>query len=239
MVVVARMNTSNTSTVPEATNFQVPVVQNRNGSVTTNTVTAAQLPAAKNLAVPFTSQAPDANWDADHEEFCEEAAALMVGRFFQQKGITSKADAEAGLQQLKAWELDHLGWYFDTTAAETANMITAVYGLQVRLKQQPTIQDIKEALANQKLVIAPTAGRELGNPNFTGEGPVYHNLVIRGYTSDGKFITNDPGTRKGEGYLYRQSVILKALHDWVPSGSRSVAASGTATGPSVILIISR
>lgn len=203
-----------------------------------SSVAEAALPSAKNLAVPFTSQAPKANWDQDHEEFCEEASALMVGRFFQNRTIADAADAESGLQQLKQWELDHLGFYYDTTAAETAQVIEGLYGLKVEIKINPSIQDIKFAVANNKLVIVPAAGRELGNPNFTAPGPIYHNLVIRGYTKDGKFITNDPGTRKGEGYVYRQSTVMNAIHDWVPNGDRTKPRQGdVAKGRKVVLIV--
>ncbi len=214
----------------------VNAVANRYG---TNSLPSAALPSAKNLSVPFTTQAPTANWDQDHEEFCEEASMLMAGRFFQNKKITNAADAESGLQQLKQWELDHLGWYYDTTASENAQVLKGLYGLQVTQKANPSINDIKLAIANNELVIVPAAGRELGNPNFKSPGPIYHNLVIRGYTKDGKFITNDPGTRKGQGYVYTQSVVMNAIHDWVPSGNRTKPRNGdVAKGTRVVLVVS-
>lgn len=227
---------------------KLPAAENINTAPTTNTnqvtnqntnVAVTPIPSEKNLAVPFTTQAPGANWDADHEEFCEEATVVMAGRFFTNRPISSTADAESALQAVKQWELDNLGFYFDTTAEETAAMARGVYGLNVVLKTNPTITDIKQALAEDKLVIVPAAGRQLGNPNFKAPGPIYHNLVLRGFTKDGKFITNDPGTRKGEAYIYDQSVVMNAMHDWVPNGDRTTAANGDATGQKVILILSR
>lgn len=226
---------------------KLPAPENIAASITAPAVNAVinrygndsvPIPDARNLAVPFTSQAPHANWDADHEEFCEEAAVLMVGRFYQQRSIANADDAENGLQQIKQWEVDHLGFYFDTTAAETAQILEGLYNLHVDLKVDPTIRDIKLAIAQGQLVIVPAAGRELGNPNFTAPGPIYHNLVIRGYTADGKFITNDPGTRKGEEYVYDQDVVMGAMHDWVPSGVRTTAGFGQANGRRVVLIVS-
>lgn len=200
---------------------------------------AVVLPTEKNLAVPFTSQAPNANWDADHEEFCEEAAMLMVGRYYQGRGFANATDAENGLQAIKQWEIGHLGFYFDTTAAENATILTGIYGVHVELLVNPTITQIKTAIAAGHPVIVPSAGRQLGNPNFKTPGPIYHNLVIRGYTANGKFITNDPGTRKGEEYLYSEDVIMKAMHDWVPAGSRIVATNGdVANGRKVVLVVS-
>ncbi len=226
--VTVNTNTSNTNTT----------VANANTGVV-NTNTTVSIPEAKNLAVPFTSQAPEANWDQDHEEFCEEASMAMVGRFYQGRKFDSKADAEAALQQIKKWEVDHLGFYYDTTAAETAQAVTGMYGLKVELKTSPTIHDIQLALTQNKLVIVPAAGQELGNPNFTAPGPIYHNFVIRGYTKDGKFITNDPGTRKGEAYVYDESVVMNAIHDWVPDGPRTTPRNGDVVeGKKVVLIVS-
>ena len=42
--------------------------------------------------------------------------------------------------------------------------------------------------------------------------------MIRGYDSDkGEFITNDPGTKRGELYRYDQDVLYNAIRDY-PSG---------------------
>ena len=53
----------------------------------------------------------------------------------------------------------------------------------------------------------------MGNPFFTGEGPLYHMLVLRGYTTT-TFIANDPGTRHGENYQYTFDVLMNAIGDW-------------------------
>ncbi|HOX41873.1 MAG TPA: C39 family peptidase, partial [bacterium] len=86
-------------------------------------------------------------------------------------------------------------------------------GLIVQLE---SIDQIKKELANNRPVIIPAAGKMLKNPNFRNGGPIYHMLVIIGYEGN-EFITNDPGTRKGEGYRYDQNVIFDAVHDWDPA----------------------
>jgi hypothetical protein len=72
-------------------------------------------------------------------------------------------------------------------------------------------------------VIIPASGKELQNPNFRNGGPPYHMLVMKGYLADGRWIVNDPGTRKGADYLYGKQLLLNAVHDWnggdVPRGS--------------------
>src|SRR5690554_5866511 len=61
----------------------------------TNTVIVPkEVPAEINLAVPFTSQAPTANWDMPFQEACEEAAALMVHYYLTKQTFASKQAAE-------------------------------------------------------------------------------------------------------------------------------------------------
>jgi uncharacterized protein YvpB len=74
-------------------------------------------------------------------------------------------------------------------------------------------EDLKKYLAKGNPVIVPAAGRELKNPNFTAPGPLYHNLVLVGYDKN-IIITNDPGTRKGRGYIYDMDVLYNAIHDF-------------------------
>lgn len=190
--------------------------------------TAAKAPADKpadkaapiiasevNLAVPFTPQAPHANWDDPYGEFCEEASVLMAISYINGEKIPTPEDADAKMLAIKAFEEKRFGYYADTTAAETAIILKEFYNYKnVRLIDNPTPADFKEALAAGKLVIVPMAGRMLGNPYFQTPGPLYHMLVIKGYTEDGKFITNDPGTRRGADFLYAAKTIMDAMHDW-------------------------
>lgn len=173
------------------------------------------LPEAVQLSVPFAEQAPHRVWDHDHEELCEEAASLMVGRYFSGQSVGTADDVDTALFALKDWEIQHLaGTWENTTAAQTAMMIRDVYGLTVTLATDPSVNDLKRALADGNLVITPTAGRKLGNPNFTPPGPLYHMLVVTGYTREGQFVTNDPGIWQGKGWAYSTDVLMNALGDW-------------------------
>ncbi len=167
------------------------------------------------LAVPFTSQVPSGNAALPYQEACEEASIYMVVEYY--KGTPSgKLDpviAEAEINKIVDFENSFLGFYFDTTAAETATVVDHFYGYNARVIENPTVDDIKRQVAAGRPVIVPAAGRELGNPNFSGLGPLYHMLVIKGYT-DSQFITNDPGTRNGENYGYDFAVIMEAMGDW-------------------------
>lgn len=173
------------------------------------------LPAEFNLAIPFTSQAPKSNWEDPYQELCEEASALMAAYYYQGKpaGKVDSNEADADLLKMVDFENSFFGFYKDTTAAQTASLLEAYFQLNAELIGDPTIEDIKTAVAAGHPVIIPAAGRKLGNPNFTGEGPLYHVLLVKGYTADG-FITNDPGTRLGADYFYSYDVLMNAIHDW-------------------------
>ncbi len=180
----------------------------------TDTQSDTPLPTELNLAVPFTSQAPHGVWDEAHEDYCEEASALMAARFFSRTPITGPDDADAAMVKLHEWQMARFGYFESTTAAETKQMIEANFPLSVTLSRDVTADAIRRALATNTLVLVPAAGQLLKNPYFTQPGPVYHMLVIKGYTAKGDFITNDPGTRHGADYRYDPATLLAAVGDW-------------------------
>jgi len=175
-----------------------------------------ELPLTFNLAVPFTSQAPHSNWDLPYQEACEEASVYMVHEYYEDtpEGAINADVADAELLRIVEFEESLFGFFKDTTADQTAIFTSQLYGYsRVDVIENPTVQDIKAHIAAGRPVIVPAAGQQLGNPYFTQPGPLYHMLVVRGYTQTG-FITNDPGTRHGEGYVYRFDVLMRAMHDW-------------------------
>lgn len=173
------------------------------------------LPSEVNLDIPFTSQAPHQNWDLPYQEFCEEASVLMAASYVKGETIAGPDDADRKMIAIKDFEEKKLGFFKDTTAEETATILKQFYGIEkIEIIFDPSEQSLKKALAQGKAVIVPAAGRELGNPHYKRPGPLYHMLVIKGYTKTGDFITNDPGTRSGANYVYKPSVLLEAIHDW-------------------------
>lgn len=176
-----------------------------------------ELPIPKNLLlhVPFTPQAPTANWDELHNEACEEAGAIMANAYFSSSTPANlpAEEVEAQIAELTAWQDKALGYHLDTTSAETARMIETAYGLKTQLIQNFTAQDIKKALSKNRLVLISTNGRLLSNPYYKRPGPIHHMLLIRGYTET-EFITNDSGTKRGLGYPYDFETIYSAAADW-------------------------
>lgn len=167
-----------------------------------------------NLAVPFTSQAPKGVWDPAHEEYCEEASVVMAAYYFQKKTFAGPDDADAQMVKLEDWQQRTFGYFESTTAVETKRMIEENFNLKVELETTVDAITIKRALNENKLVLVPAAGRELGNPYFTAPGPIYHMYVIKGYTADDRFITNDPGTRHGADYVYSETTVLTTTGDY-------------------------
>ncbi|MFA5020649.1 MAG: C39 family peptidase [Patescibacteria group bacterium] len=203
-----------TAAIPPATNIDnaKPAPPAAVPAVST-TEEIAQIPRTYQLKVLFAQQAPFANWDAEHEEACEEASMIMADRYFSGQPLDEKI-MEAELQKLFNWEADH-GYQVDLTAQETVDILRDYFGRTARLSTDVSADQIKYELAQGRLIIIPAAGRELGNPNFKQPGPIYHMLVIKGY-NDREFITNDPGTRKGNSYVYAYSALINAIHNWNP-----------------------
>src|SRR3989338_3927208 len=150
--------------------------------------TSATPVASINLAVPFTPQAPFATWDHTHQETCEEAALYMVHEFYARRsaGLIPPEEAEAVLLDMVEREIDLFGFFEDTTVAEMAQFATAYYGYtNVEILENPSVDELKRVLDQGYPIIVPVSGRTLANPYYSGEGPLYHAIVLKGYTEEG------------------------------------------------------
>jgi len=161
--------------------------------------------------VDFASQAPYGVWDSLHEEACEEAAMIIAVKYFKQEILTPHI-MEQGLLNLIDWEQAN-NYPVDLTATEAKDILVNYFKLKAELVTEVTVDRIKKELTDSKLIIIPAAGRLLGNPYFQTPGPIYHMLVIRGYNAT-EFITNDPGTKRGDGFKYKYQTLINAIHDW-------------------------
>lgn len=171
------------------------------------------LPSEVNLKIPFSQQAPFSNWGMPFKEACEEASLIMAHRFLVGEPLDEKIMRDEILK-LVEWEKKEFGYFEDTTAEEMAKTLRKYFKhRKIEVRTEFTIDDIKREVAAGHPVILPVAGRLLGNPNFRQPGPIYHVIVVKGYTKT-RIITNDPGTRKGADFLYAPEVIMNAIHDW-------------------------
>lgn len=170
--------------------------------------------------VPFTSQAPHANWDEPYQNLCEEAAVLMAAFWVKNRVFTSKEHQDLELLKIRDWENETFGDYIDTTAEETAQILTDFFNISdVEVLSDPQMSDLEAVLSKNGVIVVPTAGKLLENPNFRGDGPLYHMLVISGYNRKTQtFTTNDPGTKFGENYTYSYENIDKSIANWYNPG---------------------
>lgn len=188
--------------------------------------------------VPFTPQAPFADWDDPRQQDgCEEASIIMAMRWVEGNSLTPEEALEE-IFALSAYAEELFGTFRDTSTIDTARLLVEYYNYSnVEVYSDIDAEDIKEQLTLGNVVIVPAFGQALGNPYFTPPGPVTHMLLIRGYDETTKeFITNDPGTRRGEGYRYSYTTLVRAIRDYptgfhepVPTIERRMIAVGPKT----------
>lgn len=216
-------NTSTTGVVVTSTN---------SGQVATSTQATStkpgEFPKELNLSVPFVLQAPHQKWVLPYEEACEEASLIMAINAGKKAPTAEQADTM--IQEIVAREMEMFGDYFHTSATQTAALAKDFFKVKsTRIFDIRNADDIKRELAAGHPVLIPADGKLLKNPNFKNGGPIYHMLLIKGYLADGRWITNDPGTRLGKDYIYTNEVLMNAIHDWTGE-----AADGARVGLIVV-----
>lgn len=169
------------------------------------------------LNISFTSQAPFGNWaDQRQEDGCEESSSLMA--VYWARGLNlSKEKALDEIIKISDWELKKYGEFRDSGALDTLERIIKDYfGFnKAYLRERVSKQDLIDELERGNALIMPVNGRVLKNPYYTQPGPLRHMLVVRGYDSTRDiFITNDPGTRHGEGYEYGTDRLFYSMRDY-------------------------
>ncbi|MBU1146622.1 C39 family peptidase [Patescibacteria group bacterium] len=208
-------NTSVNTNVNENTNSAQKQVPATNVNVNTNadkTTPELTLPEKFDIKVAFASQAPLGDWSLPYQEACEEASMIMAAKYFKNEKLDANIMDQEILKVVK-WEEDN-GYPLDLTAAQTVEVLQKYFGLKAYLDKMVSEPEIKKNLVAGNLIIVPLAGRDIGNPFYHQPGPLYHMLLIRGFDED-EFITNDPGTKRGEAYRYLYGDLLWAVHDWV------------------------
>lgn len=167
------------------------------------------------IPVSFTSQSPMGKWVQPWEDFCEEASIVMVSHFVWDYAITPQL-ANVEMRMIQQYEDAKFKRNKDTSIGEVKDVLENLYGFQnLTIASPQSPEDIKNEIRGGKVVIVPFNGRMVTNPYFTPPGPAYHMIVVRGYDDTrGVFITNEPGTSRGSGYMYGQYELFNAIHDW-------------------------
>lgn len=206
-------STSVTSTMP----VTIPIKSIDALELTSTPVLSDVVPKKMLLHVPFTPQAPFGDWtDPRQQDGCEEASVVMAWRFINGQNLT-RQEALEEITQMSEWEKEQYGNSRDTSAADTlGRLLREYYGYKGgRVEYDITRDDVKRELIAGNILIIPFDGQVLVNPNFKAPGPERHMLVVIGY-DDAKqqFITNDPGTRLGQGFVYTYDNFEASFRDY-------------------------
>jgi len=173
------------------------------------------IPDLINYDVPFTTQAPLADWkDERQQDGCEEASSVMAIRWARGEGDINKDEYLKAIIDLSDYEENTYKEYRDINVNDVVKWIFNDYFKynKVKVKNNVIKQDIINELYQGNIILAPANGQLLDNPYFTQPGPERHMLVIKGYDKNKKeFITNDPGTKRGENYHYDEDVLFNAI----------------------------
>jgi hypothetical protein len=172
------------------------------------------IPESFLITMPYTPQAPNANW-AVHEESCEEAAILMAHYLLASKlnlkvnTVIPPNTAHTELVAQKNWQVKNWGPERDLNMYDLGKLAKEYYGYNYKVTEDITEKEIKSEIAKGNPVLVPVITHGLANPHY-GRQPSYHILVIKGYDATG-IISNDAGIREGEGYRYTWEILWKAI----------------------------
>lgn len=170
--------------------------------------------------VPFSTQAPYANWDDPRQQDgCEEASALMAVSWAKGESFT-RAEALETIIKMSDYTKEKYGEYRDLSTEDSLNWIYRDYFKfdKVSRRENISLQEIISEIRKGNLVVAPLNGQIIGNPHFVSPGPMHHALVIIGYDAPSNtFISHDPGTRHGENYKYDADILYQGIRDY-PTG---------------------
>lgn len=188
--------------------------------------------------VPFTSQAPSGNWSDEHfQNGCEEASIAMAMQWLMKKNFVSPDDAQREIVRIADFEEKMFNNYIDNSLDDIGIILTDLYEFEnFHILMQPDLEALRKEINAGNIILVPTFGRALKNPNYTAPGPITHMLVVIGWDEETRqFITNDPGTRHGAGYRYDENVLHEAMWSY-PSGKIHPEPPEEITEKSVLVI---
>lgn len=170
------------------------------------------------IPVPFASQAPLGEWsDKRQQDGCEEASVAMAMAWVHEENNISKEEWLVRILALADFEQEKYGEHRDVSLEDVVDWMFKDYFNYEKIAIKPVASSsaILKELERGNIVLLPTNGRALKNPNFTAPGPEEHMIVIKGYDyKTQEFITNDPGTRRGENYRYSSAVVFEAIRPY-------------------------
>ncbi len=177
--------------------------------------------------VPFTVQRISGSaYDPRFRDGCEETSILMALAWIQGNPLATEYVREQVIT-MAGWESMTYGFHQDTSAADTARMMSEIYGQDVNLAYDINVDSVREALNRGSILIVPVDGRRLGFYSLL-TSPPRHTIVVIGYDEErNQFIVHDPLIRGGNTRI-SAARLSASLRDY-PSGiHRAVTSYRTA-----------
>ncbi|HEX3099740.1 MAG TPA: C39 family peptidase [Patescibacteria group bacterium] len=191
---------------------------------------AQDRPQSTVLNVQYVSQVPLGHWsDPRQSDGCEEAAMIMAMAWvWNGTSAIPGEEAERSIINISEYERAILGFYQDTSAQDTAQVMRDYYQYKdIIVKENISVEDVKQELASNRVVILPFDPRLTGLAMYRG-GPTRHTIVVVGYDdASNQLIINDPLYGNLHNFWVSADAINKGLRNY-DSGIHKSTANGTA-----------
>ncbi len=215
-------------------NKNEPIIP-QNFYLTPTVIESNSLPDRHLIQTTFIPQAPEKNWEQPWQDACEEAALLTLHFYYQPEAYQANT-LVADYQKIFDFESTQ-SWTHDVNLDQMAQISKKMWQYQVKIIDNPTLDELKQSLSQNIPIIVPANGKTLfkENKHFKNGGPYYHNLVILGYDDTKKqFIVHDVGTQFGAYFSYSYDTLLASIHDFPASGQKKDINQGR---PRVLLLL--
>jgi hypothetical protein len=207
------------STVETTNTISDTLIDTEPHGITSEPAPTTGIPSRPIGDVPFTVQAPNANWDDPIlQDGCEEASLLMAKAWIKGEALPEPSAVSDAIHALADFEEGRFDHHEDVSLSELFTVMREYFDHEnAHILSDATLESIVSEIETGNLVLAPSYGRALGNPHFTAPGPVTHMLVLIGYDPEAhEFVVNDPGTRHGAGYRYDEDILFDAIWAYPP-----------------------
>jgi len=176
---------------------------------------AVRLPDKVELPVPFICQFPGLVSGMPWADACEEASIIMATHYARNEPLAGAASYKEIVKMIK-YQQTCWGGQDNLSAKKAADLMSEYFDYhKYKIIYSFGIEDMRRELAQGNIILAPMAGQLLDNRYYNLPAPIFHYIVFTGYDDQtGEFITNDCGTKRGEGYRYKYQVAFNAIHDW-------------------------
>ena len=173
---------------------------------------------SEKLPVPYVNETPSGNWSGPWKNACEEASIAMAEVYYRGRTSVSIAEAEAFMIMLFEKQNAKYGNNVNSDATQFKYLIDNFTSFGAEIVRNPTIEQIKEELDDERPVISLHYGFDLHNPNipFLPNGTYYHAMVIIGHDDAAQeFIVNDDGDPEtGAGHRYGYDLFMSSLNEY-------------------------